>query len=87
MGYGERARIMSRLTDRIGAAVNDLDMGIPHLRLKMDFIGSVNKALREIGALQLGNLEEDGSLLRAAIALESAAPSELEEYVSGLSGP
>ena len=86
MGYEERARIMSRLRKRVSAAVQDLDLGIPELRMQMDFIGTVNKALREIGAAQLGNLEDKGSLLRAAISLEGAAPSELEEYVSGLVG-
>ena len=86
MGYEERARIMSRLRERVSAAVQGLDLGIPELRMQMDFIGTVNKALREIGAAQLGNLEDGGSLLRAAISLENAAPSELEEYVSGLVG-
>jgi hypothetical protein len=77
---------MSRLRSRVAAAVHGLDMGIPELRLQMDFVGTVNKALREIGAAQLGGLEDKGSLLRAAISLEGAAPSEMEEYISGLEG-
>ena len=75
---------MSRLTKRIAAAVHDLDLGIPDLRLQMDFAGTVNKALREVGGAPIGDFEDRGSLLRAAISLEGAAPSELEEYVATL---
>ena len=77
---------MSRLTSRIAGAVHDLDMGISDLRLKADFIGTVNKALREVGGVPLGDLEDRGALLRAAITLEGAAPSEVEEYLSETGG-
>ena len=65
---------MNRLLKRVGLAVRALDLGISIAAMDRDFLGSVNSALRQVGGVQLSSLDEQGPLLRAAIALEGAAP-------------
>jgi len=63
---------MERLLKRIEEAIQELDLGVSIIRFRMDYLGVVNKALREIGASQLASLDDESVLLRAAIALEGA---------------
>lgn len=67
---------MNRARNRIVSAIHELDMGISHTKLSVDFIGTVNKVLREVGAAPLANIQDRGPMLRAALAIEAAAPSE-----------
>ena len=63
---------MERILQRIEGAIQELDLGISPIRFRMDYLGVINKALREIGASQLKSLQDESGLLRAAIALEGA---------------
>jgi len=63
---------MSRLIERIQAAIFQLDLGIPRSRYRTDFLGAVNSALRQVGSPPLQSLQDTASLLRAAVALEGA---------------
>lgn len=74
MAFAERVRTVNRLLKRVGVAVRALGLGISVTAMDRDFIGAVNSALRQVGGVQLSSLDEQGPLLRAAIALESAAP-------------
>ena len=63
---------MNRLLRRVELAVRQLDLGIPDLQIKKNFLKSINAALREVGGSQLRDLDEPGPLLRAALILERA---------------
>lgn len=69
---------MNRLLKRIQAAIAELDVGISETQMKSDFVLVVNKVLRETGSPPLPGLDDDGALLRAAIALEGAQENEAE---------
>ena len=62
---------MNRLADRIERAIMELDLGVPAGRFKVDFVGAVNAALRQVGAPSLDSLEDPVVLLRTALFLES----------------
>lgn len=62
---------MNRLATRIETAIRELDLGIPDSRFRVDFLGTVNLALRQLGAPIIDNLENPGALLRVALLLEA----------------
>tara|TARA_R110000751_G_scaffold298138_1_gene407972 strand:- start:384 stop:578 length:195 start_codon:yes stop_codon:yes gene_type:complete len=62
---------MNRLLRRIEIAIRELDLGIPESGFGTDFLGTANKALRQLGMVRLESLEDRGALVRIALALES----------------
>jgi hypothetical protein len=62
---------MDRIIARIQAAMSELDLGISAMSMRGDFIGSVNRALREVGSPQIFDIEDEAGLVRAMLALEA----------------
>jgi hypothetical protein len=63
---------MERTLKRIQQAILDLDLGISDMTMRNDFLGGLNRALREVGGAQVSDLEDEGGLVRAMLSLEAA---------------
>ena len=63
---------MERTLERIQQAIIDLDLGISGMMMKQDFLGVLNRALREVGGSQVSDLDDEGGLVRAMLSLEAA---------------
>ena len=73
-GFVLRGRTWSMrdLQKRLQRAIRNLDLGIPISTIKTNRLVATNKALREVGAAQVKNLDSRVRLLRAVISLEEA---------------
>lgn len=63
---------MRDLQKRLQRAIRNLDLGIPISTIKTNRLVAANRALREVGAPQVKNLDSRVRLLRATISLEEA---------------
>jgi hypothetical protein len=63
---------MERTLKRIQQAILDLDLGISDMTMRNDFLGGLNRALREVGGSQVFDLEDEAPLVRAMLSLEAA---------------
>lgn len=70
-GTCEAMSNIDRFRSRIQGAAEELDLGIPSSMFRTNFKRAANRALSEAGRARIQDEENDGQLLRAAVALES----------------
>jgi len=69
--FALRAPTMNRVARRIEVALRSLDLGIPESAYSTDFLGTVNKGLRQLGLPILNDLENPSAMMVTAIRLEA----------------